>query len=173
MSESQALGSAPPAPIGPRDHVRGKGTDAANDGAIIYLDLACPRCAGAWAGIRELPVRICVRHFPIPSKRPRSSALHAATEAAALQSEEAFWNLWDALLADRSRTDDPHLWAYAEHLGLDVERFEHDRRSEEVAARVREDFLGGIRAGVTATPSVFVGGEPLRGELPEALGAAA
>ncbi len=167
MSESQALGSAPPAPIGEGDHVRGEGAEA-----ILYLDLACPRCAGAWEGIRRLPLRLCVRHFPIASKRPRATALHAATEAAALQSEEAFWELWDALLADRSRTDDPHLWSQAERLGLSVERFDRDRRSEAVARRVRDDFLGGIRAGVTATPTAFVGGEAVRGELPGALEAA-
>ena len=43
-------------------------------------------------------------------------------------------------------------------LGLDLERFERDRRSDAVAERVRRDFEGGIRAGVTGTPAVFVDG---------------
>jgi protein-disulfide isomerase len=144
--------------------VRGQGKEA-----IVYVDLACPRCAGVWAGIRELPARICVRHFPVASRRPRATALHAATEAAALQSDDAFWGFWDSLLADRARTDDPHLWSRAEALGLDVDRFDRDRRSEGVADRVRSDFLGGIRAGITATPAAFVAGRPVRGELPEAM----
>ncbi len=165
---SQALSSAPPAPIGADDHVHGEG-----EAAIIYLDLACPRCAGAWAGIRALPLRICVRHFPIASKRPRSPALHAAAEAAALQSEDAFWEIWDSLLADRAHTDDPHLWERVERLGLDLGRFDRDRRSAAVAERVRRDFRGGIRAGVTATPTAFVDTEPLAGELPAALEAIA
>ncbi len=165
---SQALGSAPPAPIGAGDHVRGAGASA-----VVYLDLACPRCAGAWAGIRALPLRICVRHFPVASKRPRAPALHAAVEAAAIQSEEAFWALWDALLADRAHSDDPHLWERVERLGLDVARFDRDRRSEAVAERVRRDFQGGIRAGVTATPAAFFGAEPVAGELPAALAAIA
>ena len=38
--------------------------------------------------------------------------------------------------------------------GLDLERFEPDRRSDAVAERVRRDFEGGIRAGVTGTPGV-------------------
>lgn len=161
---SQTLGSAPPAPIGAADHVRGTGA-----AAVIYLDLACPRCAGAWAGILGLPLRICVRHFPIASKRPRSPALHAAAEAAALQSEDAFWGLWDSLLEDRAHTDDPHLWERAERLGLDVDRFDRDRRSAAVAERVRCDFRSGIRAGVTSTPAAFIGGEAVAGDLPEAL----
>lgn len=167
MPEPQAvggLGSAPPAPIGVDDHVRGEGPEV-----IVYLDLACPRCAGAWSGVRAHPLRVCVRHFPIASKRPRSPALHAAAEAAALQSERAFWVLWDSLLSDRSHTDDPHLWERAEDLGLDLDRFDHDRRSDAVAERVRRDFQSGIRAGVTATPTAFAGGERLDGELPGAL----
>lgn len=159
------LGSAPAPAPGPDDHVRGQGP-----GAIVYLDLACPRCAGAWAQIAALPLRVCVRHFPVASKRPRSPALHAAAEAAALQSEEAFWGLWDSLLADRAHVDDPHLWERARGLGLDVERFERDRRSEAVAERVRRDFRSGIRAGITATPAGFAAGEPLGADLVAALG---
>ena len=67
----------------------------------------------------------------------------------------AFFYSIDSLYADRGRVDDPHLWQRAERLGLDLERFEADRRSEAVAARVRRDFESGIRAGVTATPAVF------------------
>ena len=59
----------------------------------------------------------------------------------------------DSLYADRGRVDDPHLWERAERLGLDLDRFEADRRSAEVAARVRRDFESGIRAGVSGTPA--------------------
>jgi hypothetical protein len=61
----------------------------------------------------------------------------------------------DLLYADRGHVDDPHLWQRAEHLDLDLERFESDRRSAAVAARVRRDFESGIRAGVTSTPAIF------------------
>jgi predicted DsbA family dithiol-disulfide isomerase len=63
----------------------------------------------------------------------------------------------DSLYADRGRVDDPHLWGRAERIGLDLDRFEDDRRSAEVAARVRRDFESGIRAGITSTPALFPG----------------
>jgi protein-disulfide isomerase len=110
-----------------------------------------------------------VRHFPLASKRPRSPALHAAAEAAAMQREEAFWEMVSSLYADQGHQDDPHLWARAEALGLSFERFESDRRSELVARRVRRDFETGVRAGVTGTPSGFVGGERIDGDLAETL----
>jgi predicted DsbA family dithiol-disulfide isomerase len=89
----------------------------------------------------------------VASKHPRAPALHAAAEAAGLQ--EAFFEMVDSLYEDRGHVDDPHLWQRAETLGLDLERFEADRRSATVAARVRRDFESGIRAGVTSTPALF------------------
>ncbi len=160
----ESLGSAPPPPPEEIDHVRGAGREV-----IVYLDLACPRCAGTWASIADLPLKLCVRHFPVTSKRPRSPALHAAAEAAACQSEGAFWGFWDSLLADRSRTDDPHLWERAGEFGLDLGRFEADRRSDAVGARIRRDFVSGVRAGVTGTPAGYVDGEALGADLAAAL----
>lgn len=160
------LGSAPPPPVGPGDHVRGP---AGAPEAILYLDLACPRCAATWPRIAALPLRLCVRHFPVASKRPRSPDLHHAAEAAALRSEEAFWAFWDSLLADRSHVDDPHLWERARELGIDPAEFDRDRRSQGVAERVKRDFRSGIRAGVVSTPSAFAEGRLLAGEAVDAL----
>lgn len=162
--DRESLASAAPSPLGPGDHLRGEGPLL-----IVYADLACPRCAAAWRRIRGLPLRVCARHFPLAAKRPRAPVLHAATEAASLQDPAAFWPLWDGLLDDRGHSDDPHLWARAQELGLDLDRFERDRRSEQVAARVRRDFRDGIRAGVVGTPGVFHEGrllpEPLESSI--------
>ncbi len=141
--------SAAVPPIGPDDHVRGEG----EEGLIVYADLGCPRCAATWAEIAARPVRIAFRHFPIASKHPRSPALHAAAEAAGLQGR--FFEMVDSLYADRGRVDDPHLWQRVERFDLELERFERDRRTDAIAARVRRDFQAGIRAGVTGTPALF------------------
>jgi protein-disulfide isomerase len=139
--------------VGPEDHVRGEGPEA-----ILYVDLACPRCALAWSRVRDLPLRLVLRHFPIATKHPRAPALHAAAEAAGLQGH--FAEMWDSLLVDQGHQDDPHLWERVERIGLDLPRFEADRRSDAVAQRIRRDFEGGIRAGVAGTPAAFVEGEP-------------
>jgi protein-disulfide isomerase len=157
-SPSELTSAAVP-PIGVGDHVRGTGTEA-----IVYIDLACPHCAAAWPAIAALDLRLCVRHFPLASKRPRSPVLHGAAEAAALQREDAFWTMVDSIYADQGHQDDPHLWARAEALDLDLARFEADRRSDSVAARIRADFESGIRAGVTGTPTAFAAGERFAGD---------
>jgi protein-disulfide isomerase len=142
-----SLGSAPIPPIGPDDHVRGAAT------RVVYADLGCPRCAASWARLSAQEGGLAFRHFPVASKHPRSPALHAAAEAAARQG--AFFDFVDSLYADRGRVDDPHLWERVERFGLDLARFEADRRSDAVSARVRRDFESGIRGGVAGTPAVF------------------
>jgi protein-disulfide isomerase len=143
------LTSAPVPPVGPDDHVCGEG----EKGLIVYADLGCPRCAGAWRRLRERPGRLVLRHFPVAGKHPRSPGLHAAAEAAGRQSH--FFEMVDSLYADRGRVDDPHLWERVERFGLDLDRFEADRRSAEVEARIKRDFQSGIRAGVAGTPALF------------------
>jgi protein-disulfide isomerase len=69
----------------------------------------------------------------------------------------------DSLFADQGRLEDPHLWQRARTLGLDLEQFDDDRRSEAVVARVRADFDSGVRAGVVTTPTLFAGGRRVAG----------
>ena len=157
-TERPELTSAAVPPVAEDDHVRGEGPEA-----ILYLDLGCPHCAASWARIRDLRLRIVLRHFPVASKHPRAPALHAAAEAAGRQGR--FWEMADSILIDQGHQDDPHLWQRARELGLDLDHFERDRRSDEVAERVRRDFHGGVRAGVTGTPAAFLNGRLLTGDV--------
>jgi protein-disulfide isomerase len=123
---------------------------------IEYGDYECPYCARADALLAAAAVRRVFRHFPVASKHPRARVLAHAAEAAALQG--AYWEFHDSLYADQGRLDDPHLWDRARRLGLDLDRFEADRRSNAAAERVERDFRSGIRAGVVRTPTLFVDG---------------
>jgi protein-disulfide isomerase len=125
---------------------------------IEYADLECPYCAAAHLVLKELRVTRVFRHFPVVSKHPRARVLAQAAHAAGLQGR--FWEMHDSLLEDQGHLDDPHLWERAERFGLDLDRFEADRRSDAAAERVEHDFRGGIRAGVTTTPTQFVAGRP-------------
>jgi protein-disulfide isomerase len=125
---------------------------------IEYADLECPYCAAAHLVLKELPVTRVFRHFPVVSKHARAGVLATAAHAAGLQGR--FWEMHDSLLEDQGHLDDPHLWERAERLGLDLDHFEEDRRSEAAREHVERDFRGGIRAGVTTTPTQFVAGRP-------------
>ena len=118
---------------------------------IVYGDYECPYCAAELAKLDG--VTLVFRHFPVVSKHPKSRRLAAAAEAAALQGR--FWEMHDSLYADQGHLDDPHLWERARVLGLDVDRFEADRRSTAAGERVERDFRSGIAAGVMKTPTMF------------------
>ena len=143
--------SAPPPEPGPGDHRRGEGPVV-----IEYADLECPYCAKAHLILKQMPITRVFRHFPVVSKHPRARVLAAAAEAAGLQGK--FWEMHDSLLEDQGHLDDPHLWERAELMGLDLGRFEADRRSADVGHRVDSDFRSGIRAGVATTPTQFLNG---------------
>lgn len=149
----EELGSAPLPSPGPQDHIRGP------DGAplvIEYADFECPYCAVLGPALHARALRHVFRHFPVRSSHPRAWAAACAAQAAGVQ--ERFWEMHDLLLGDQGRLEDPHLRARAERIGLDLARFEVDRRSDDIAARVREDFRGGVRAGVVTTPTLFTEG---------------
>ena len=81
----------------------------------------------------------------------------AACAVEAAGNQERFWEMADRLLRDQSRIEDPDLWRHAQDLELDLDQFETDRRSPEIAAKVDSDFRVAIRAGVATTPSFLVG----------------
>jgi protein-disulfide isomerase len=162
VASRRELTSAPIPSPGPDDHQTGAGSLV-----IEYADYGCPYCAQAELLLAELPVRRVFRHFPVVSKHPRARALACAAEAAAAQG--AFWRMHESLMLGQGHVDDPHLWERARRFGLDLDRFEADRRSEGTAARVERDFRSGVRAGVTATPTLFVDGRAFAGVPDEAL----
>jgi protein-disulfide isomerase len=156
------LRSAPAPALNDEDHVRG---EQAAPLVIFYGDYTCPRCALTHARLSAARLRVAFRHFAIAAKHPRAVPLACAAEAAARQGR--FWEFHDALFGDPGRADDPHLWAHATALGLDLARFESDRRAVEVAARVSGDTRAGMRAGIAQTPTLLYDGKMMPG-IPDA-----
>ena len=146
------LRTAAPPPLRDDDHVRG---DPGRTLILFYADFTCPRCALAHERLVGAGARVAFRHFALKSKHPRAVAVALAAEAAAQQG--VFWPFADALYADQGRLDDPHLWQRAERLGLDLARFDEERRGDEAARRVREQTRAALAAGATTTPTMFAG----------------
>ena len=148
------LRSAPVPPLRDDDHVRGPADAPVT---FFYADFTCPRCAVEARRLTEAGARVVFRHFALKARHPRAVALALGAEAAGRQG--AFWGLHDSLYADQGHIDDPHLWKRCEALGLDLDRFEADRRDAALAERVRADVRDAMRGGATTTPAIFVDGE--------------
>ena len=147
------------------DHTRGPG----NAPVILeYGDYECPYSRQAFRAIERAErlraggVRFCFRHFPLGEIHPHAWAAAEAAEAAALQGR--FWEMHDLLFHRQKALEDDDLLRYAGEIGLDLARFDPDRRGEEVLARVRRDRTSGEATGeVEGTPTLFIDGVVYRG----------
>ena len=141
-----------------RDHIRG-----AVDGPVTvveYGDFECPYCGQAEPVVRELlrdfeqEVRYVWRHLPLNDVHPHAQLAAEAAEAAADQG--AFWEMHDLMLDHQDALEPSDLVAYAEELGLDVERFTNNLRDHAGTARVAEDVDSADLSGVAGTPTFFI-----------------
>jgi len=157
------------------DHVGGP---AAGPMVLEYGDYECPYSRQAFRAIERVErtddVRFAFRHFPLTEIHPHALPAAAAAEAAALQGR--FWEMHDRLFHRQHALEDDDLRRYAADLGLDVSRYERDRFSPEVLARIERDRASGEASGeVQGTPTLFIDGVVHRGgyEVPTLLEALA
>jgi len=145
-------------PVDPeRDHVRGPAE--ADVTLVEYGDFECPYCGKAEPVIRELladfgDLRYVWRHLPLSDVHPRADIAAEAAEAAGAQG--AFWEMHDLLLGHQGDLGPRALHAYAEQLGLDIERFREDLDRNRHAPHIEEDVDSADESGVTGTPTFFV-----------------
>lgn len=144
-----------------RDRVRGRADAPVT--LVEYADFECPYSGHAYFIIRQLledlngTFSFVFRHFPLTQIRPHALPAALAVEAADMQG--AFWEMHDLLFEQQYRLEPEYLLAFAQVLGLDIEQFIIDMTSDGAAARVRRDFVGGIRSGVDGTPTFYINGQ--------------
>jgi protein-disulfide isomerase len=143
-----------------RDHIQGP-SDAAVT-LVQYGDYECPYCGAAYPIIKEVQARMgerlrfVFRNFPIMTSHPHAEQAAEAAEAAATQ--HMVWQMHDLLYENQRRLRDQDLRAYAEKLGLELERFDRELAEHVHTARVHEDFMSGVRSGVNGTPTFYING---------------
>jgi protein-disulfide isomerase len=147
--------------VSERDHVLGPAD--ARVMLVQYGDYECPYCGEAYSIIKAVLQRLgeqmgfVFRNFPLAEVHPHARLAAYSAEAAALQGR--FWEMHDLLYEHQEALEPDDLIGYAELLGLDVERFDRDAASQQVAERVRADLLSGARSGVNGTPTFFINGQ--------------
>ena len=143
-----------------RDHIQGPADAAVT--LVQYGDYECPYCGAAYPIIKQVQARMgerlrfVFRNFPITTSHPHAEQAAEAAEAAGSQGR--FWEMHDTLYENQRRLGDDDLRSYAARLGLDLESFERDVAEHVHAARVREDFMSGVRSGVNGTPTFYING---------------
>jgi protein-disulfide isomerase len=143
-------------------HIRG------NPDAPVTLeefgDFECPSCKNLATFIDQLVkayhprVRLIFRNFSLPMHQFAWDAALAA-EAAGLQGR--YWEMHDMLFREQAvwsgATDARMLFdTYAETLGLDLDQFIKDMKSDKVRERLESDQARAKALGVKTAPTLFV-----------------
>ena len=147
-------------PVTADDHVAGS-MDAPLT-LVEYGDFECPHCGAAHPVVKEMQralgdsLRFVYRHFPLTQIHPHAEHAAEASESAAAQ--DAFWEMHDIIFEHQDALADRDLIRYAAAIDTDAKRVAEDLSTGTWEARVRRDFLSGVRSGVNGTPTFFVNG---------------
>jgi len=135
---------------------------------VEFSDFQCPYCALATPQLRAVlkayptQVKLIFKQFPLDM---HSQAALAAAAAIAAHRQGKFWPMHDALFASRNDLSRPTILSLASAIGLDIKRFEADLDSTETKQAIAQDLEDGTRAGVMATPTIFIDGQHYNGQI--------
>ena len=96
-----------------------------------------------------------MRDFPLEAIHPQAFKAAEATHCAGDQGK--YWEMHDRLFEHQKALEPTDLVTHAQALGLDVGKFSQCLDTSTHAGRVRRDLGDGQQAGVTGTPSFFLG----------------
>jgi protein-disulfide isomerase len=134
---------------------------------VLFTDLQCPYCARMAPVLQNLreqhpkSLRIGFRHFPLVSIHDKSMSGHLALWAA--QRQNHLWDYYFKLAPNFRALSDEALSSTARELGLDMQKFDADRHSEEARQAVEADMKFGESVGVNGTPSLYLDGRAIHG----------
>lgn len=134
-----------------------------------FGDFECLPCSQFWPVLKQAQTEygdrlsVTFREYPL-NKHTHALAAARAAEAAGLQGR--FWEMHDALYANRltwlaASDTRAALIDCASKLPLDIERFKQDMDSDKVSMRIADDRDRVISLGLDRTPSVFINGDKL------------
>jgi protein-disulfide isomerase len=148
-----------------RDHVLGP--ESAPVTLVEFADFECSFCAKALPTVAEVRrrfgdrLRFAFRHFPIAELHPHAELAAEAAEAAGAQGR--FWEMHALLFAHQDALGREDLMAYADELGLDLDRFARELDEHVHREAVALQAQGGAWIGVQGAPAFFIDGRQYRG----------
>jgi len=104
-------------------------------------------------------VRYVFKHYPLTQIHPLAN--EAALAAVAAEKQYLFWEYHEQLFLNARRLNSPLLLVLAEQVGLDLNRFNEDRRSLEALERLAADEKLAATLSVTGLPTLYLNGRQL------------
>jgi len=145
-----------------------KGPANAKITLVEFSDFQCPYCAQAVGFLNEVlkaypkDVRLVFKQYPLdihPNARISSAAALAAN------AQGKFWPMHDKMYANYKQLTRANILMWAKEAGVDPVKFAADLDSAMIKQLVNKDYADGEKAGVEATPTIFVNGKKYQGSL--------
>lgn len=135
-----------------------------------FVDFQCEACYAYYPAVKQVKetykdrVRFEIRNFPIVSGHQFATQAARSAEAAARQGK--FFEMHDKIFEGQKmweRTTDPQptFNQYAKDIGLDMTKFETDRRSDSVNAVINKDLKDVEALGGDGTPTFVLNGKKI------------
>ena len=147
-------------PITAEDHVQGR--EDAPFKLVEYGNYECRRCGAAHPIVKAIQERFgpelvfVYRHFALLEGYPDAEP---AAEVAELAAEHGrFWEMHDLLYANQDRFSGLLPVSLARTMGLPEKDIQEAVVEKRYAVKIHTDFTGGLRGGVTGTPTFFING---------------
>jgi protein-disulfide isomerase len=130
---------------------------------LEYGDYQCPHCGHAYPIVKAVQkhfgtkLAFAFRNFPLNEIHPYAEAAAETAEFAGANGK--FWGMHDAIFENQGELGNALFFALAEKLKLSPDLLQEALADGDFRARVKHDFLGGVRSGVNGTPTFFINGE--------------
>jgi protein-disulfide isomerase len=136
---------------------------------IVFADFTCASCRESFTKFRRLSVdykndvRLIFVDYPVMSDN--STALALAARCAGEQG--LFWSLHDRFFIHKNINSKKAVFTLAEQTGADMIRFKTCYESEKYLPQIKSDFQDGLKLGISGTPTWFINGYRIEGDMPE------
>lgn len=146
------------------------GNSSAPIAIVEFGDFQCPFCKESEAVVRQLlakypdAIKLQFRDNPITDIHPEALAAAEAANCAGQQNK--YWEYHYALYDQQEALGLDTYNNIAVSLGLDTSKFSRCLNGHLTLAEVKADYEAGQSLGVTGTPTFFVNGRKIAGNLP-------
>jgi len=162
--------AGPPSPVVPESielsvgNAYAKGGTGARLVLVEFSDFQCPFCARH--ARQTLPqiqreyvdtgkVRYVMRNLPLESIHPDAVRAAAAAECAGDQGK--YWQMHEKLFGNQQALGAADLARYAQEAGVEADAFKKCLDADAHGAKIRQDLADAQAAGITGTPTFFLG----------------
>ena len=163
-----------------RELLRGEYYEAGGDGSnywigsanpkvtiVEFADFNCPFCRKSYPKIREISlkykdsIKVIYRDFPA-----LENSLELGLAARCAGEQGLFWLMHDKLFQNQGKFSIDELPDLANQIGADIPRFNKCLSEQKYLPQVKKDFSDAENLGVKGTPTWFINGYKVEGDIP-------